>query len=86
MLPTKFIDAFLIRFQGIHYDVHNLYGLTETMVTNFALKQITGKRPFIISRSTFPGQGLYGGHWSGDVISDWTNLRRSINSILNYNM
>uniref|UniRef100_A0A0P5XVY9 Lysosomal alpha-glucosidase protein n=1 Tax=Daphnia magna TaxID=35525 RepID=A0A0P5XVY9_9CRUS len=74
------------QFGGLHYDVHNLYGLTETMVTNFALKQITGKRPFIISRSTFPGQGHFGGHWSGDVVSDWPNLRRSITSILNYNM
>lgn len=70
----------------MHYDLHNLYGFAETIVTNFALKEITGKRPFIISRSTFPGQGRYGGHWSGDVVSDWTNLRRSINSILNYNM
>ena len=74
------------QFGGRHYDVHNLYGLTETMATNFALKEIRERRPFIISRSTFPGQGHYGGHWSGDVVSDWTNLRRSITSILNYNM
>ena len=75
-----------VQHAGRHYDVHNLYGLTETMATNFALRQIRGKRPFIISRSTFPGQGRYGGHWSGDVISDWTNLRRSITSVLNYNL
>ena len=56
------------------------------MATNFALKEIRKKRPFIISRSTFPGQGYYGGHWTGDVESDWKNLRRSISSILNYNM
>lgn len=71
---------------GRHYDVHNLYGMTETMVTNSAMKAIRKKRPFIISRSTFPGQGHYGGHWTGDVVSDWTNLRRSVASILNYNM
>lgn len=76
----------MFRFGGHHYDLHNLYGLTETIATNFALKQIRGKRPFIISRSTFPGQGHYGGHWSGDVVSDWPNLGRSISSILNYNM
>jgi hypothetical protein len=86
-----FLNAFvnlysLFRYGGLHYDLHNLYGLTETIATNFAVKQIRGKRPFIISRSTFPGQGHYGGHWSGDVVSDWTNLRRSITSILNYNM
>lgn len=74
------------QYAGRHYDVHNLYGMTETIVTNSALKAIRKKRPFIISRSTFPGQGHYGGHWTGDVVSDWTNLRRSIAGILNYNM
>ena len=74
------------QYAGLHYDVHNLYGFSETISTNFALKQIRSKRPFIISRSTFPGQGHFGGHWSGDVVSDWTNLRKSITSILNYNM
>ena len=74
------------QYAGRHYDLHNLYGITETMVTNAALKAIRKKRPFIISRSTFPGQGHYGGHWTGDVLSDWTNLRRSIAGILNYNI
>ena len=80
------VIRFLFRYAGLHYDVHNLYGFTETIATNFALKEIRGKRPFIISRSTYPGQGHYGVHWSGDVVSDWTNLRRSISNILNYNM
>ena len=72
---------------GRHYDLHNVYGLTEAVATDFALRDIRGgRRPFIISRSTAPGQGRFGGHWSGDVMSDWTNMRLSINSVLNFNM
>ncbi|XP_076060540.1 lysosomal alpha-glucosidase-like [Oratosquilla oratoria] len=71
---------------SIHYNVHNLYGLSETIATHKALVKIRQKRPFIISRSTFPGQGHYGGHWTGDVLSDWYNMWKSIAGILNFNM
>lgn len=73
-------------FVGRHYNVHNLYGITETISTNMALQIVRGKRPFVISRSTFPGQGHYGGHWTGDVWSDWFNLWQSVAGILNFNM
>lgn len=64
---------------GRHYDVHNLYGLSETVVTNRALRRVRpGRRPFIISRSTFPGQGHFGGHWTGDIHSDWGAMAQSI--------
>lgn len=128
---------------GLHYNLHNLYGLTEAIATNAwvqyfhtcvliywayqfinlsvcpykhliinqiptnlsflilhslfihpfinwlshsfippsvhrALQIVRDKRPFVISRSTFPGQGLYGGHWTGDVWSDWFNMWQSI--------
>ena len=64
---------------GSHYDLHNLYGWTETMATNTALRAVRpGKRPFIISRSTFPGQGHYGGAWTGDIHSDWQAMSHSI--------
>lgn len=43
-----------------------------------ALQVVRAKRPFVISRSTFPGQGVYGGHWTGDVWSDWFNMWQSI--------
>lgn len=71
---------------GLHYNLHNLFGFTETIATNAALQIIRGKRPFIISRSTFPGQGSYGGHWTGDVWSDWFNLWQSVAGVLNFNM
>lgn len=43
-----------------------------------AMAEIRGKRPMVISRSTFPGLGQYAGHWGGDVFSKWYDMRYSI--------
>nr|CAD7427821.1 unnamed protein product [Timema monikensis] len=63
---------------GKHYDVHNLYGFTEAIVTSFVMSEIRERRPFVISRSTFSGHGHYAGHWSGDIASTWYDMKRSI--------
>uniref|UniRef100_A0A3B1JC91 Lysosomal alpha-glucosidase n=1 Tax=Astyanax mexicanus TaxID=7994 RepID=A0A3B1JC91_ASTMX len=65
-----------------HYNLHNLYGLTEAMATHSALLKARGSRPFVLSRSSFPGLGRYSGHWTGDVHSDWEQLRYSIPAVL----
>jgi len=45
-------------------DVHNLWGLMNSQATFKALLEVRkGKRPFIISRSTFAGSGTWAGHW-----------------------
>ncbi len=78
-LYTKTVCPSARQAAGRHYNLHNTHGWTETMVTHSALAAIRpGKRPFIISRSTFPGQGHYGGHWTGDIHSDWDAMRMSI--------
>uniref|UniRef100_A0A8C4SG27 Alpha glucosidase 2 n=1 Tax=Erpetoichthys calabaricus TaxID=27687 RepID=A0A8C4SG27_ERPCA len=69
-----------------HYNVHSLYGLFEAKATANALKKLLKKRPFVISRSTFPSQGLYSGHWLGDNKSQWKDLYMSISGILNFNL
>ncbi|KAK9880765.1 hypothetical protein WA026_013086 [Henosepilachna vigintioctopunctata] len=73
-------------YVGLHYDVHNLYGFTEAIVTNFALAEIRGKKPMVISRSTFPGHGHYAGHWSGDVVSSWTDMKFTIPKLLSFSL
>uniref|UniRef100_A0A4W4FQD4 P-type domain-containing protein n=1 Tax=Electrophorus electricus TaxID=8005 RepID=A0A4W4FQD4_ELEEL len=69
-----------------HYNVHSLYGLMEAKASASALKRILGKRPFVISRSTFPSQGLYSGHWLGDNRSRWKDLYMSIPGMLTFNL
>ncbi|XP_014903912.1 lysosomal alpha-glucosidase [Poecilia latipinna] len=69
-----------------HYNLHNLYGLTEAYATHSALMNIQGKRPFVLSRSSFPGIGRFSGVWTGDVRSDWEQLRFSIPAVLQFSL
>uniref|UniRef100_A0A673W168 Alpha glucosidase n=1 Tax=Salmo trutta TaxID=8032 RepID=A0A673W168_SALTR len=63
--------------QSTHYNLHNLYGLMEASATHSALVKVWGSRPFVLSHS-FPGIGRFSGVWTGDVRSDWEQLRYSI--------
>ncbi|RXN19989.1 lysosomal alpha-glucosidase [Labeo rohita] len=65
-----------------HYNLHNLYGLTEAIATHSALLKVKSTRPFVLSRSSFPGLGRFSAHWTGDVRSDWEQLRFSIPGVL----
>lgn len=87
-LNTKTIDMDAMHFGSVlEYHVHNLYGYCEAKTTSSILKRLfKGKRPFLISRSTFSGSGAFTGHWTGDNFSDWDNLRSSIVSVLNFQL
>uniref|UniRef100_A0A4W3J130 Alpha glucosidase 2 n=1 Tax=Callorhinchus milii TaxID=7868 RepID=A0A4W3J130_CALMI len=85
-LRSKTICASAKQSVSLHYNVHSLYGLMEAKATASALIKILNKRPFVISRSTFPSQGKYSGHWLGDNRSQWKDMYYSIPGILNFNM
>jgi len=66
---------------------HNLYGLSETHATNVALRELQpGKRPFILSRSTFAGSGRSAAHWLGDNESTWRQMWLSMQGVLQFQL
>ncbi|KAM9314287.1 lysosomal alpha-glucosidase isoform 2-T2 [Pholidichthys leucotaenia] len=85
-LRAKTVCATAQQKQSIHYNMHSLYGLMEAKATASAMKRIVAKRPFVISRSTFPSQGMYSGHWLGDNRSQWKDLYTSIAGMLTFNI
>ncbi|EFN71395.1 Lysosomal alpha-glucosidase [Camponotus floridanus] len=85
LLATKTLCMNAKHYLGSHYDLHNTYGISQAISTNYALRKIRQKRPFIISRSTWVGHGHYAGHWTGDIYSTWHDLRMGIPAILTLN-
>ncbi|MCI4393474.1 hypothetical protein PGIGA_G00157810 [Pangasianodon gigas] len=85
-LKAKTVCASAQQKTSSHYNLHSLYGLMEAKATASALKRILAKRPFVISRSTFPSQGKYSGHWLGDNRSQWKDLYMSIPGMLTFNL
>uniref|UniRef100_A0A8B9QGR7 P-type domain-containing protein n=1 Tax=Apteryx owenii TaxID=8824 RepID=A0A8B9QGR7_APTOW len=85
-LSAKTVCASAKQSISVHYNLHNLYGLMEAKATASALVQIRGKRPLVISRSTFPSQGRYSGHWLGDNQSQWKDMYYSIPGLLSFSL
>ncbi len=70
-----------------HYDAHNLYGLTEQIATRNALIEVrNGKRPFVLSRSSFMSTGVHSAKWTGDNAATWRGLKSSIVGMMDFNM
>ncbi|KAI0714693.1 glycosyl hydrolases family 31-domain-containing protein [Earliella scabrosa] len=71
----------------VELDVHNLWGLMQEKVTHGSLLDLhPGKRPFVISRSTFAGAGHWTGHWLGDNFASWAYMRYSLQGVLQFQL
>jgi alpha-glucosidase (family GH31 glycosyl hydrolase) len=70
-----------------HYDIHNLFGWSETIATLPAARALSpGRRSFVLSRSTFPSSGVYAGHWTGDNSALWPFVKYNIIGLLEFNL
>ncbi|GMR63129.1 hypothetical protein PMAYCL1PPCAC_33324, partial [Pristionchus mayeri] len=87
-LATKTVcmRAMSARGRQRQYDVHSLYGWSESRATADAVRAATGKRGVVISRSTFPSSGRFGGHWLGDNTASWEDLRSAVIGAMELNI
>ncbi|XP_038174418.1 maltase-glucoamylase, intestinal isoform X2 [Arvicola amphibius] len=69
-----------------HYDVHSLYGWSQTRPTYEAVQEVTGERGIVITRSTFPTSGRWAGHWLGDNTAAWDQLKKSIIGMMEFSL
>lgn len=61
-----------------HAEMHNVYGHNMAKATYEGWKNLTGKRPFVITRACYSGSQKYTTAWTGDNQSLWTHLRMAI--------
>eukprot|EP01018_Ginkgo_biloba_P029325 Gb_01074 [translate_table: standard] len=86
-LGKRTVPASAVHYNDIlEYNAHNLYGFSEVIVTNKALKSALKKRPFVLGRSTFVGSGAHAAHWTGDNAAQWIDLAYTIPTILNFGL
>ncbi|XP_017366761.2 maltase-glucoamylase, intestinal-like, partial [Cebus imitator] len=69
-----------------HYNVHSLYGWSQTRPTYEAMQEVTGQRGVVITRSTFPSSGRWAGHWLGDNTAAWDQLKKSIIGMMEFSL
>lgn len=70
-----------------HDKVHNIYGASMTRAAGEGLKEISpDKRMLIYSRASSIGAHRYGGIWTGDNASWWSQLKQEIQMLPSLNM
>lgn len=66
-----------------HSEMHNVYGHNMARATYAGMKELTGKRPFVITRACYSGSQKYAMAWTGDNQSLWAHLQMAIPQLCN---
>ncbi|NXV04110.1 MGA protein, partial [Cettia cetti] len=69
-----------------HYDVHNLYGWSQSRANLEALQEATKERGIVVTRSTYPSSGKWAGHWLGDNTAAWDQLHKSVIGMMEFSL
>lgn len=69
-----------------HSEAHNVYGHYMSMATYEGMKELTGKRPLVITRACYAGTQKYSAVWTGDNQSVWPHLQMLIPQLCNLGM
>lgn len=72
--------------ESSHKHMHNLYGHNMAKAAYEGWKELTGKRPFVITRACYSGSQKYAVGWTGDNHSIWSHLRMAIPQMCNMGM
>ncbi len=72
--------------QATHGQIHNIYGHNMAKATYEGWKELTGKRPFVITRACYSGSQKYTTGWTGDNHSIWSHIRMAIPQMCNLGM
>lgn len=86
------LNKMTISMSGVHnnketeFNLHDMYGFYMTRAANKYFLESAKTRPFIISRSTFPGSGRYGSHWLGDNYETKAFMEYSITGIYTFQL
>jgi alpha-glucosidase (family GH31 glycosyl hydrolase) len=85
-INARSLDVGAVHYGNVlEYNFHSLYGYYEAKATSHFFTD-DGQRPFIITRSSFPGLGRFASKWLGDNYSTWDFLQYSITGIFNFGM
>eukprot|EP01022_Parablepharisma_sp_SALTPOND_P019193 TRINITY_DN3245_c0_g1_i1.p1 TRINITY_DN3245_c0_g1~~TRINITY_DN3245_c0_g1_i1.p1 ORF type:complete len:924 (+),score=110.38 TRINITY_DN3245_c0_g1_i1:5756-8527(+) len=68
------------------YNTHSLWNLYEAKATHEFIVEKLKTRPFILTRSNFPGSGIFATKWLGDNHARWEFMRYSIVGLYNYQL
>jgi lysosomal alpha-glucosidase len=71
---------------GSEYNVHNIHPIYQVNATQEILQKVRGRRPMVVTRSSFAGMGRLAAHWLGDNESTWKSMKLSIAGMLNMNI